>query len=129
MSATFEPQYHDKPLRVGKRHPARTGQDATSDASAQIVAKGGVHLQVCSPDSAPLAIRYPRRPVSFLADHEACSAKCRTAGLGLGSPIRGNTENRNTPLRTMRLTISDHFPVKGLHRLRGNSISIKETGS
>ena len=100
--------------KIRIRYPAK---DATFDISAQIVVnREGVRLQVCSPSPAPLPIRYPRSPISFLAGHEACTANCRTAGVRLGSPVKSSPGNRNLPLRTMLLNISNRFPTMALHR-------------
>ncbi|MGF6600848.1 hypothetical protein P3T23_005587 [Paraburkholderia sp. GAS448] len=85
-------------------HQALPGQEATFDAS------------LLTGPPAPVAVRYPRSPISFLAGHVVCTAQCRTtpaSDWGPG-PIRGNLKNRNSLLRTTRLIISDRFPKLGI---------------
>jgi hypothetical protein len=64
---------------IGRDRQSPAGHEATFNASGQIVAnRGGIRLQVCSLAPAPVAVRYPRSPISFLAGHVASTAQCRT---------------------------------------------------
>jgi hypothetical protein len=97
-----------------KRKPARKRRSMLPPRSSPIV--GEFVCKFAHRPPAPVAVRYPRSPISFLAGHVACTAQYRTtpaSDWGPG-PIRGNPENRNSPLRIMRLIISDHFPKLGI---------------